>query len=404
MTNQRPLNALEGLFASCDVRFAVLLVMESSTSLDLEGSANVASESCRLGHIELVKNIDCNWVLMEADAVLSVPVVLEEENDFSVSDFGKFLDDAVQKRTSSAEGPISIQVWPSEGMLLVNGNHGLMDGRSMLYWIGVATGVIPPSSLWNDKKFPDWKDLVEKASQSKDIEPPFLPGKHSKTLTLQELGKENKSTGKESFRWELPGETVAKLRMALKAKGATFTGLLVSIFMHAIAIEYDTDEQCDVGISTLVDLRPFLDISSEDQLPQAHGTVTLLESMENLKGVGNDEIFSLSAALTTQLRDRVGRGEAHRSALATTKGQFDQAGPPATLELSNLGVCPLPAGAKLYTAQRFDGYDGVSCMVHSEANEGGFMRWNASIGQGLDAMLIERIFNTSYNLCLDIAG
>ena len=404
MTNHRPLNALEGLFASCDVRFAVLLVMESSASVDLESSAKVASESCRLGHNELVKNIDGNWVLVEADDVLSIPVVLEEENDFSVSNFGKFLDNAVQKRTKSAEGPITVQVWPSEGMLLVNGNHGLMDGRSLLYWIGVATGVIKPSSLWNEKTFPDWKDLVEKASQSKEIEPPFVPGNHNKTLTIQDLGKENTSTGKESFRWELPGDIVAKLRTALKAKGATFTGLLVAIFMHAIAIEYDSDEQCDVGVSTLVDLRPLLDISSEDQLPQAHGTVTLLESTENLKGVGNDEIFSLSAALTTQLRDRVTRGEAHRAALAATKGQFDQAGPPATMELSNLGVCLLPGGAKLYTAQRFDGYDGVSCMVHSEANEGGFMRWNASIGQGLDAVLIERIFKTAYNLCLDIAG
>ena len=33
------------------------------------------------------------------------------------------------------------------------------------------------------------------------------------------------------------------------------------------------------------------------------------------------------------------------------------------------GVCQLPEGAKLYTGQRFDGYEGVSCMIHSEGNK-----------------------------------
>ena len=40
---------------------------------------------------------------------------------------------------------------------------------------------------------------------------------------------------------------------------------------------------------------------------------------------------------TSQLRERVARGEAHRSALAMTEGRFDAAPPEATIELSNLG-------------------------------------------------------------------
>jgi hypothetical protein len=87
--------------------------------------------------------------------------------------------------------------------------------------------------------------------------------------------------------------------------------------------------------------------------------------------------------------------------LAATSGRFDEAGPPATVELSNHGVCQIPDGATLYTAQRFDGYDGVSCMVHSEMN--GCMRWNVSVGQGLDAMLVERIFHRAVNLCHEVA-
>jgi hypothetical protein len=85
--------------------------------------------------------------------------------------------------------------------------------------------------------------------------------------------------------------------------------------------------------------------------------------------------------------------------VALTSGHFDhRAGPPATLEVSNLGVCQLPQGAKMYTAQRFDNYDGVSCMVHTESSSG-CMRWNVSIGKGLDSRLIDRVFSRAFDTC-----
>ena len=33
------------------------------------------------------------------------------------------------------------------------------------------------------------------------------------------------------------------------------------------------------------------------------------------------------------------------------------------------GVCRIPENAKLFTAQRFDEYDGVSWMVHTDGNQ-----------------------------------
>lgn len=42
---------------------------------------------------------------------------------------------------------------------------------------------------------------------------------------------------------------------------------------------------------------------------------------------------------------------------------------------SHPGVCQIPEGAKLYTAQRFDGYEGVSCMIHSEGNKAQLEVW-----------------------------
>eukprot|EP00435_Cladocopium_sp_Y103_P007125 s1168_g2.t1 len=65
------------------------------------------------------------------------------------------------------------------------------------------------------------------------------------------------------------------------------------------------------------------------------------------------------------------------------------------MELSNLGVCQIPERAKLYTGQRFDGYEGVSCMIHSEGNKAGSMRWSISLGEGLDSELLRRVFEAA---------
>ena len=85
-------------------------------------------------------------------------------------------------------------------------------------------------------------------------------------------------------------------------------------------------------------------------------------------------------------------------ALALTTGRFDQGSPPATMELSNLGTCPLPSSAQLYTAQRFDDYDSVSCLVHSESSPA-LMRWCVSVGQGLESssLVVKRIFSRAWN-------
>lgn len=41
----------------------------------------------------------------------------------------------------------------------------------------------------------------------------------------------------------------------------------------------------------------------------------------------------------------------------------------AFLHFGMPGVCRIPEGAKLFTAQRFDEYDGVSWMVHTDGNQ-----------------------------------
>jgi hypothetical protein len=216
------------------------------------------------------------------------------------------------------------------------------------------------------------------------------------------MSQTRSSLGTESFRFDISLDTITRMRQVLKdhAAGATLTGLIAATILCSIAM--------DVGVSELVDLRPLLpSVDETHEVKQAHGSVTLMDSIDSCSVRSGDttlvdNLLTKSVALTQQLQNRIQRGEAHRSAMAATSGRFDEAGPPATVELSNLGVCQIPEGAALYTAQRFDGYDGVSCMVHSELK--GWMRWNASVGKGLDAMLVERIFHRAVNLCHEIAN
>ena len=127
---ERPLNVLEELFASCNVRFAVLLVFDKPGAVvDLEGQAKAASDFCRLGHTQLQKDSNNKWTIVEAESALP-KIIRSQMVPSPEADFGKFLDGAVQNGTAAAEGPLSIQINSSQTtttMLLVNGNHGMVD-------------------------------------------------------------------------------------------------------------------------------------------------------------------------------------------------------------------------------------------------------------------------------------
>ena len=106
----------------------------------------------------------------------------------------------------------------------------------------------------------------------------------------------------------------------------------------------------------------------------------------------------LAAAMTQDLRRRIERGEAHRHALALTKGEFDQGAPEATIELSNHGQYPtLCEGQSVLLGQRFDDYEGTSISAHSEAHSG-HLHLCASVGKGLNASLVEAIMHRASGL------
>ena len=77
-------------------------------------------------------------------------------------------------------------------------------------------------------------------------------------------------------------------------------------------------------------------------------------------------MLSLSKNLTDDIRRRIDRGEAHRSSIALSRGSWCTGPPSATIELSSHGIYNVQAGCEVFLAQRFDGYDGISIVVHSD--------------------------------------
>jgi len=435
MVQKRTLNAIETLFAVENVRFALLLVMpvddEETLNDEISRLATLA-RSTRLGNllIEREPSMDVDaeetWTLTQELGKYSCKPTGEglltnqrHNNELDLKDYGRILENLVQKDTESAEGGLTVKIGLKETkdgkrkFLYVNGNHAMVDGRSLTHFLSVLAGLKKSSLAWKTQTIPNWRNMVmtstgkmEKWSEN----PPFIEGEN-KTLTFRELSTDTSSSGQESFRFCFPVEVLKSVRKVIKicAPGTTVTGLLAAATMQSLRAEYKGTESRDIAVSMLVDLRPFIEIM--DEINQAHGTVTLIYSAEKFKAPpvdfdcfdNFDHVLQAADCLTKQLREKILRGEAHRAALAVTNGEYEKAGPTATFELSNLGVCEIPMGAELFTSQRFDGYDGVSCLVHSESPSEGSFRWNVSVGTGLDSNLVERVFANAVKIFRHIA-
>jgi hypothetical protein len=91
-------------------------------------------------------------------------------------------------------------------------------------------------------------------------------------------------------------------------------------------------------------------------------------------------MIDLAESCTQDLQTRIHRGEALIQSLALCRGEFDVAGPPGTIELSNHGVySTTECTRELALQQRFDGYDGITVSMVSESNTG-MLRLSANAG------------------------
>eukprot|EP00656_Telonema_subtile_P035054 TRINITY_DN39067_c0_g1_i1.p1 TRINITY_DN39067_c0_g1~~TRINITY_DN39067_c0_g1_i1.p1 ORF type:complete len:159 (-),score=26.88 TRINITY_DN39067_c0_g1_i1:59-535(-) len=151
-------------------------------------------------------------------------------------------------------------------------------------------------------------------------------------------------------------------------------------------------------------MRPHLLPNSN--VSQALGTVTVGSVVslqpEIVDRELSQQLLLRAGAMTADLRHRIGRGEAHRQSQALASGQFDQGAPAATVEISNHGVYQTAPGACVALGQRFDGYEGLSVLVHSESDSG--MLWlSASVGPELGQAAVLRMLERAAAL-IELCG
>lgn len=424
-SRQRRLNSFESFFAESNVRFAVLLEFTNDRPLckDIEQSCRNALQSCRLGHLTLEQEPKENstgdggggagWVMkLDRDASMRDPKITRLES--IPDDMGKYLEERVVTDTLMAVGPLVVEVLTTTSShqedcrcvgISINGNHALVDGQSMKHFLGAIANDHHPcqekrTGPWT--MLPDWQELVAASqTQAWDEEPKYLPASFPmlqlKDIMTNNIENKEGQEDHDDVRCTISAKTLSTIKEMTKTKGSTISGFLVTLLMASLAAEYIDQghrQERDVGISVLVDLRSYLN-TAHKEINQAIGTVTVsLPAIETFSGwsQNNQQWFVVANQVTSQLRARVERGEAHRCAVALCSGHFEAASPEATMELSNLGVCRFSSSlaSRLHVSQRFDGYDGASCMIHTESASG-VLRWTTSYGNNQCKKTIQRI-------------
>ena len=97
-------------------------------------------------------------------------------------------------------------------------------------------------------------------------------------------------------------------------------------------------------------------------------TIKLLSGIRD-----SDTLLELSRSTALDLKNRVIRGEAIAASLVLSEGNFDDGQKDhSTFEISNFGIYDVGEDIVVSHSQRFEGYDGVSILAHSEKSTGVF--------------------------------
>lgn len=416
---QRSANGLEGLFLKLDVRTYAVLTLPSR-----EGS--ITAEAVRSAAREI------GAALPRLCGVSPAALALAEGGAY-VEPYARDMDAAEVDQLAIAEGLVASRnnepvphilcrhVLATRNKdctcLLIDINHAAADGRGLGDYVARLAAHLCHVSPPDAKDAPRLARLPQ--GLPRDVSPMLpamgwpspaylpLPGEALKTGELQLLAGEG-SGPLPPFTLHTTVPDVHAVVAACRKANATLTGLLVASFQVALAERASAHGvplagRC-VAVSLLVDVRPVLQpAEATDEGPAvAVGTVTL--GTPAVQAAGEDsETDSASAACdilkrrlwwlameaTKDLRQRIARGEATWQAKALAAGKWDEGPPSTAVEVSNVGMLPLPDGCSVRVGQRFDAYrGGISVLVHSERHgqsEAGPLKMAGSPGRDVRA-------------------
>lgn len=406
----RQCNGIEMLFVACDIRFAagatfaqcpVAMAREhllTAVSSSLAGQLSISQPEGKPPHLELaVGGHELHHVALPFDVACQADLLLQ-------------VLQAEVHGAVEASHSLRLLLLTQAGAdvawgFVVNANHALCDGRCMRKLVERALArsseEVAPAAPRVQVVPPPWESLFCDSSLSANPSYLPLPGEAVTLAALELALGEISGTPQPSgdARVTFSCNQVASSKAKLQQAGGSLTGLWAACLQQAVGELYlsapgITLAECCVSISVLVDLRPFLP-SESPEVPEAFGTVTIAAVVRLLEG-DLSSVLHLAAAMTADLKARVARGEAFRSAQALGSGNFEEGPPSATMELSNHGVYSISPQCGVFLTQRFDGYDGVSVALHSEEGSGA-LKVSASIGDqrkpGVSQLVLGRAFD-----------
>lgn len=452
-----PCNAFGTLFAENNVRFAVALEFPSTNVHAVKNAIRGGVLPQPVARFEARPSQDAtsqSWTLYRRK---SSPTIRHALWTGSIEDA---VEEAVfQSDTSSPNSQLSITIFAADGYahgVCIDANHVLCDGRAMMIVVrDLSARLVRGTTPAEPENFPtrcamppSWAALVRRALDNpsvRDVRPLYLP-RPPDVLALRDVAVLCSRDQRPRERdLHITVEAIAARNAQSKAKsnGASVTGLWTACIATALARAYFSSEgakdRCAISVSVLVDLRPVLSVIGDGAtLAQAIGTVVTtfefssdqhvllacehivdkdeggasaagarvdelerrfkrLHKQIEMQQMRDNALRVLATAATRDVRARVSRGEALRSAAALCAGRFDAPELTATIELSNHGVYEVAPAMKLLIAQRFDAYQGASIVIHSESGSGR-LRVAAACGDDVDRNAYERVIRDAVSM------
>jgi hypothetical protein len=297
-----------------------------------------------------------------------------------------------------------------------NGNHCLWDGKSIVNIIETFASLLSQANEGElkDVTLPskicyEWGQLLKDNIGTPLATPAYLPidfENPGSIVTMKDIqvcfNEEKKDNyGVCDVRIDFEPELFKGILGLLRRKqSGSLTGLLTVCLQQAlgeICLSPKSEgpnrfgTSCNIATRILVDLRQALgnDVGRDNHISQCFGNVIVGNTIKLLNDTdGPNILLELSKSTTLALRSRIARGEANAASLISSEGNFnDGQTDHATFEISNFGIYDVGEDTVVYHTQRYEGYDGVSILTHSEKIKGVF-RLGASLMGPINPKLI----------------
>lgn len=382
----QPLNELENLFVSLNIRFAIgVRYKKDITGHQFHDLVQSLLDTHPLFAYKITSGAIANILSKRPSTQTIHPTTLTSTGTYNGSLFQDTVYALVHSHKSLED--VNVTILTNERLhehtVVFNFSHALIDARGAANLLSALTLSVNSNHHPVSKCQPlltysteDFSKMIPDIQFHDDFKPECYS--HS-VLKFGDAFRIWECTDSGDVAISIEGEYAKRVHSNLRQQSATFTGLWLWALFKAMTELVSSHGALSSGkmsgsiaqyisVSVLVDIRPQLKTSTK-HIRQAFGTVRLIRRVD--RTYDENDVFSGSMQLTSELKAAVLRGDALRSAKMMCNGQWEDVEKlEGTVELSNHGVYDVPSDAQVAVTQRYDGYRGLSIIFWSEKGSG----------------------------------